>query len=52
MVLVKHPDFGHIARVVAQDDELADIGCQGWVHVTKALEPQAVTTDFSRFGYG
>ena len=51
-VLVEDPDLGHVARVVADDDALADVGGQHRVQVAQRLEVDAVGVDRARPGDG
>jgi len=47
---MKHPDLAEVARVVPDRHGLADVGGQGWVQVTQALEADAVAVHHPRLG--
>ena len=50
LVAVEHPDFGQVARIVADGDGLADIGGQDRIDVAQSLEMNAVAPHAARLG--
>src|SRR4029450_7346722 len=46
---MKNADFGHIKRIIANDDRLAHIGRQGRIEGSKTLESHAIPVDFATF---
>ena len=46
------PDLGHVARVVADDDLLADVVGQDRVEVSQPLKPDSVGMDLAGLGDG
>lgn len=48
-VAVEHAQFGNVARVIADVDRFADIGCKCGIGVEQALKPNAVTADLPGF---
>src|SRR5919199_3932334 len=51
LVVEVDPQFGHIARVVANGHVLSDIRGQGRVEIAKALEMNAILVDTPRLGH-
>jgi hypothetical protein len=48
---VKDTNFGHVAGIIANDDRLAYIGCQGQIEVAHPLEMNAIRAYLATFGH-
>src|SRR5262245_525809 len=50
--MMKDADFGHIPWIIANDDGLTHVGCQGEIEVPQALEMNPIWAYLATCGHG